>query len=136
MRVNENILKTLTKVAESNDEYSNARLAAAIVKNNKIISIGINRKKSDPLQARFGKNEDSIYLHAEIHAIKNALREIVVEDLSKCDLYICRVKRPSQKSNKFIWGLSKPCCGCARAIAEFGIRNVVYTTDEGNYEVI
>lgn len=136
MRVNENILKTLTKVAESNDEYSNARLAAAIVKNNKIISIGINRKKSDPLQARFGKNEDSIYLHAEIHAIKNALREIVVEDLSKCDLYICRVKRPSQKSNKFIWGLSKPCCGCSRAIAEFGIRNVVYTTDEGNYEVI
>jgi len=136
MKVNRNILKLLTKVAESNDEYPRARLAAAIVYKNKIVSIGINRNKTDPLQAKYCKNDEAIYLHAEIHAIKNALRELSVDDLAKCDLYICRVKKPSEKAKKFVWGMSKPCCGCSRAIAEFGIRNVVYTTDCDKHEVI
>lgn len=127
----------LAKVAESNDEYPRAKLAAAVVYKNKIVSIGINRNKTDPLQAKFGKNDEAIYLHAEIHAIKNALRELSVDDLAKCDLYVCRVKRPSEKTKKkFVWGMSKPCSGCARAIAEFGIRNVIYTTDCGEHKVI
>lgn len=131
MKINQNIINTLIKVAEANDEYSSAKLASAIVLGNKIISIGINRKKTDPLQAKYGKNDQAIYLHAELHAIKNALREISVEELNKCTLYVVRVKRPNPNSNKYVFGMAKPCCGCHRAIVEFGIKNVVYTTDEG-----
>ena len=135
-KVNEGIIHTLAKIAEANDD-SNIRFAAAVVYRNKIISIGYNRKKSHPFQAKYAKNADAIYLHAEIHAIKNALREISVEDLSKCELYITRVKKPESHSNHFVWGLAKPCCGCQRAIAEFGIKRTVYTTDEtGTYEVL
>jgi deoxycytidylate deaminase len=127
MKISKNVINTLSKVAEANDEYPRARLAAAIVRNNKIVSIGINRMKSDPLQARFGKNKEAIYLHAEIHAIKNALREVSVDDLKDCVLYICRVKKP--ESNKpYEWALAKPCEGCSRAIVEFGIKKVIYTT--------
>jgi len=135
-KVNEGILHTLAKVAEANDD-SNIRFAAAVVYRNKIVSVGYNRKKSHPFQAKYAKNSEAIFLHAEVHAIKNALREIPVEDLSKCELYITRVKRPRSHSEGFIWGLSKPCPGCERAIAEFGIKRTIYTCDEiGNYEVL
>ena len=122
-------MNTLAIMAAANDEYPRARLAAALVKNNKIISFGINRKKTDPLQA--------IYLHAEIHAIKTALRDYTYSDIVGAKLYVCRVKRPSETSKKWTWGMARPCEGCARAIVEFGISNVVYSIDKmGCYEVI
>lgn len=134
-KVNEGILHTLAKIAEANDG-SNVRFAAALVCRNKIVSVGFNHKKSHPFQKKYAKNSEAIFLHAEVHAIKNALRDLPVGELSKCELYIARVKRPQSFSDKFIWGLSKPCVGCARAIAEFGIRRTIYTCDNGNYEVM
>ena len=135
-KVNLGILNTLAKVAEANDD-SNIRFAAAVVRGNRIVSIGVNHMKSHPFQARYAKNEMAIFLHAEVHAIKNALRDVDVNDLSKCDIYITRVKKKKAGDKHFIWGLSKPCPGCERAIAEFGIRRTIYTCDEtGNYEVI
>jgi len=132
-----NILDTLSKVAEANDEYPRAKMAAALVKGNKIISIGINRMKTDPLQAKFGKNKESIFLHAEIHAIKNALRNYSVEEIRNSNLYIVRVKKISTHDHSFTWGMAKPCAGCQLAIDEFDIKNVVYSTDQnGKYEII
>jgi deoxycytidylate deaminase len=137
MKINQNILEMLVKVAMASNEEMPTRLAAAIVMRNKVISIGVNRMKSHPFQKKYGKNEDAIYWHAEIDAIKSALREISVDDLSKCDLYIARVKKPKPKSNDWIWGLSKPCEGCQRAILAFGLRRTIYTTDEhGKYGVM
>ena len=100
-KVNEGILNTLTKVAEANDD-SNIRFAAAIVYRNKIVSIGLNHNKSHPFQAKYAKNEMAIFLHAEVHAIKNALREVEVDELSKCDIYITRVKRKQAGDSQFI----------------------------------
>ena len=134
-KVNEGILNTLAKVAEANDD-SNIRFAAAVVRGNKIVSVGFNHMKSHPFQAKFAKNEMAIFLHAEVHAIKNALREMDVDDLSKCDIYITRVKKEKPFTKKYVWGLSKPCPGCARAIAEFGFRRTIYTCDDGDYEVV
>ena len=135
-KVKTEILDTLAKFAEANDG-SNVRFAAALVRNNKIVSVGFNRMKSHPFQAKFAKNEMAIFLHAEVHAIKNALRDYPVEDLSKMDMYIVRVKKPSSYSECYVWGMAKPCSGCQRAIAEFGVKRVVYTTDEhGCYEVM
>lgn len=141
VRVNQTILDTVFKVAAANDEWQRARMAAALVKNNKIVSIGINRKKSDPLQAKFAKNDEAIFLHCEIHAIKTALRDNSLDDIEGSDLYICRAKkhRVDLPNRKYIdvYGLAAPCEGCRRAIAEFGIRNVVYTTDTpGEYAIL
>lgn len=134
-KVNQGILQTLEKVAAANTNPSE-KLAAAIVRNNKIISIGMNSMKSHPLQAKYGKNQHAIFLHAEISAIKNALREIDVDDFHKCDIYIARIKKEKPFTKKYIWGLARPCAGCERAIAEFGIKRVVYTCDDGNHEVM
>jgi deoxycytidylate deaminase len=128
------VLNMLSKVAVAVEPVANARLAAALVYKNEIISFGINKKKTHPFQARYGKNKDSIYLHAENDCIKNALRVISVDQLSKCSLYICRVKYSNNVDKKFVYGLAKPCPGCARAIANFDIRNVIYSTDNNKYE--
>lgn len=88
------------------------------------------------MAAKYGKNPEAIYLHAEVHAIKNALREIKVDDFGKCELYIVRVKKETSFSSKYVWGLSKPCSGCERAIAEFGLKRVVYSCDDGDIGVM
>lgn len=136
MRINQNVMEVLAKTAEANDEYPRARLAAAIVRGNRIVSIGKNRRKSDPLQAKFSKNNEAIFLHAEIHAIKNALRELSVDELQDTTLYICRVKQPLTYTDPFEWALAKPCEGCERAIEEFGIKRVIYTTRPGTCEAL
>ena len=134
MKINEGILHTLAKVAAANPAQRE-KLAAAIVCRNKIISVGMNSMKSHPMAAKYGKNEHAVYLHAEVAAIKNALREIDVDDFTKCDIYITRVKKEAPFTKKYVWGLAKPCAGCERAIAEFGLKRVIYTCDDGKYEV-
>lgn len=109
-------------------EHPWAKLSAAIVHKGRIIAIGMNKMKSHPFQARFGKNKDAIFLHAEIAAIKNALRILDAKDLKNTSLYICRVKKEERDRQDWVDGLAKPCPGCLRAIAEFGIKQVVYTT--------
>ncbi len=121
-----NILNILERVADTAD-HERYFLAAAVVIKNKIISFGINRMKTDPFQAKYGKNKECIYMHAEIHAIKNALRHVEVDALRKADLYVLRIRNEDRGR-----AMSKPCEGCQRAIAEFGIRNVIYTTDDGD----
>ena len=131
----EAIIKILDKVAESIDPVSGARLAAAVVYRNDIIAIGTNRKKTHPFQRRFAKHEMAVYLHAEIDAIKNALRHLSLTELSKSKLYISRMRyadsEPKPTRDKLMRGLAKPCEGCMRAIATFDIKHVCFTSDNG-----
>jgi cytidine deaminase len=128
------IFSLLKQVAIANPRVSGAKLAAAIVNKNKIISIGVNSMKSSPLQAKYATNKDlSIYLHAEISAIKNALRQIDVEDFKKVSLYVCRVKYDIL-TNSIVYGLAKPCSGCMRAIFEFDIKKVYYTLETEGWD--
>ena len=140
MKRHEKVMDLLAVVAEGvdrNTTSSGARLAAAVVHKNHIITIGINRKKSHPFQARYSKNEDAIYLHAETDTIRAALRYLSEKQLSKSTLYICRIKHENGPGSPIIWGLSKPCIGCQRAIATFDIKNVVYSEEgEGSYSFL
>lgn len=128
------IFSILKEIAIANPKVSGAKLAAAIVYKNKIVSIGVNSMKSSPLQAKYATNKDlSIFLHAEIAAIKNALRQLDVEDFSKVDLFVCRAKT-DVKTNKMVFGLAKPCVGCMRAIIEFNVKNVYYSLDNEGWD--
>ena len=132
----ESILKMLDKVAETVEPVAGGRLAACVVYKNDIVSMGINQKKSHPFQKRFGKHELAVFLHAETDAIKNALRHISVDDLAKSKLYVSRVRFESAELNpikeRLRRGLARPCVGCMRAIANFNIRHVCFSTDEGH----
>lgn len=131
-------LNILSKLAAdiANPVSGNARLAACVVYRNDIVSFGINEMKSHPFQAKYGKNSNSVFLHAETSAIKNALKYLAQSELSKATLYICRVKFHDPSKNKMIFGLSKPCPGCFRCINTFNIRSVIYTLDNEGYSVL
>ena len=122
-------LRYLTQHAIVNPGVTGRKLAAMICIRGHASFIGLNSLKTDPLQSRFSKNPDAIHLHAEVHALKVALRNIEVDALRRATLYVCRVKRPEAKSKSWMWGTACPCVGCRNAIEEFGIGRVVYTLD-------
>lgn len=123
----------LSKIATNNDPVGGSRIAASIVYKNSIIAIGSNKIKTHPFQAKYGKNNLSIHLHAETDAIKNALKILTPKELTDSILYICRVKYIDETKRKLIFGLAKPCEGCFKAINTFGIKKVVYSLNMEGY---
>ena len=90
---NEKFLNILTKAAvDISDPVRNYRLTSAVVYKKEIISFGANSYKTDPFQAKWGKNDHAIHLHAEINAIKNAIKRSGLDTLRKSTLYIARVR--------------------------------------------
>ena len=127
--MNTEIFDETFKLAQEVIPVRGARIAASVVRRGKVVSYGYNHKKSHPFQAKFCKNKDAVFFHAEVHAIKNALQIVDVDDLSKCELYIVRAKR--DKNNKrWITGLSKPCSGCQKCINVFELKNIYYSEEK------
>ena len=123
------MITQLSNIAQDVDGIGSARLAAAVVYKRDIVSIGVNKRKSHPFQKKYGKNQDAIFLHAEILAIHNALKKISPEELAKSSLYVCRMRYTDQKRSSMEYGLACPCDGCKKAIAAFDIKEVYYTKD-------
>lgn len=108
-----------------------AKIAAVITDGSEIISTGINQKKTHPYQAKFAKNPEAIYLHAEIDAIVSALRKT---DIKGCTMIVSRMKYVSSEDMSYTLGNSKPCLGCAAALQHVGISRLIYSTDDGYVE--
>jgi tRNA(Arg) A34 adenosine deaminase TadA len=125
-------MKFVRRIAiDNNGVRKRFKLAAALAHKKTIISIGTNELRTHPLQGKFRKNNDAVFLHAEIAAIANALNHMNKDDLRDSTLYVHRVKRKSSLNQKdWIDGLALPCEGCTSAIMSFGIKRVVYSTDE------
>lgn len=119
----ERIKNKLVSAAISNDDKY--KLAAGIVHKKRLISIGINSKKTHPLMGEPSYHEEQLYLHAEVDSILRAIRYFGGhEKLKECDLYVVRVKT---MDNRFVEALAKPCCGCQDLINRMEIRNVYWT---------
>jgi deoxycytidylate deaminase len=129
--MHESIFNMLRVLAADVAPIKSSRMTAAIVRGKEIISFGANQMRTHPFQAKFGKNPESLFWHAETNAIFNALRVVDVDSLKKADLYVCRVKYSGTKREQFISGNAKPCTGCAKCIADFGVKRVFYTTETG-----
>ncbi|MCS7317282.1 MAG: hypothetical protein NZZ41_03020 [Candidatus Dojkabacteria bacterium] len=131
------ILNKMTSIAENLQGAGNkgggcgCRVLSAIFVNKRFLNYGYNSLKSNPFQVKYGKNEQSIYFHAETNAIKRAIDIIGYDNFirSKITLFIVRVKKTPNSPN-FIWGLSKPCKGCLRAIIDMKVDNVIYSLDQ------
>jgi len=125
----------LRHMAEDLPPIKSSRIAAALVVRNRVLAYGVNRMHTHPFQAKFGKNKESLFWHAETNAIYNAVRRAEPEILAKADLYVCRIKYANTKKDQFVLGNAKPCIGCQKCITDFGIRRVFYTTESG-YECL
>lgn len=131
MNKSEKIIDQLFMMARDQEPVSRARIAAALVYKGRVISYGYNQTRTSWMQRRFKKNEHSYFLHAEVDAIKNALKVTDAETVKKSTLYVARAKTIDGKD---VFGLAKPCNGCQECIKWFNVRKVFYTTDEGKIE--
>lgn len=111
-------MNKLLEIARDQPLIFGVRLAAALYKGNKLVSYGFNSTKSHPFQKRWAYHPKAIYTHAEIDAIRNALKRD--EDLDRCTLYVARVVNGQP-------ALANPCDGCWSAIKAFGIKQVYWT---------
>ena len=105
------------------------KLSAAVVYKGHMVSIGVNQNKTHPIMNADAYKDEQIFLHAEADAIQKALKILSPQQLSRCDLYIVRVKR-SDFQTKWITGLAKPCAGCSQLIRKFNIKNVYYSVEK------
>lgn len=131
-------IELLKTVAEDIEPFAGARIAAMVLYKNRIISFGVNQDKTHPFQAKYAKNDEAVYWHAETNAIHNALKKVTPDELKKCTLVVCRIKH-SGPDQKYAYGLAKPCEGCEKCIKDHGLKRVVYTQhsalDEIEYAV-
>lgn len=104
------------KLAEKST-HPQHRFGCALVKKNKVISIGFNQLKTHPKSKSYGN-----YLHAEIHTLLG----VAAEDLRGAVLYVARVRRCGGP------GYSRPCEICMHAIQQAGIKTVFFFDELGN----
>lgn len=127
------LTQMLTRLAITSGGFETSRrvpMAAGITYKKHLIATGVNQRKTHPMMMGEGYRADQLYMHAEVDAIRNALRLITREQLKQCELHIVRVKRPHIASNRWVYGLAKPCPGCAKIIEDFGIKKVNWSKDE------
>ena len=108
----------LERIALDVVPVQSARIACAITTpKGRVLSIGTNRLKTHPLQAKWRDHWTRIFLHAEIDAIVKAGGNI-----GGCNLYLLRISY--DKKLKPFRSYVSPCNGCQAAIEHYGIRNV------------
>lgn len=120
-------LENAEKVARMSN-FPRQQVGCVVVYKGKIISTGYNSLKTHPLQkkynrVRFKEDGSAESLHAEIHALSH-IRDADI-DWSRVFLYIYRPCRSRR------CGMARPCDSCMKFIKEFGIQNIVYSTDDG-----
>ena len=127
------IISLLCKIAEEVQPVAGAKMAAALEYNGQIMSVCVNKRKSDPWMKKYGGNEDKIYLHAEIGAIKKYCGvkwNTVWKLYGGMDLYVVRVKRPISGSKLWVPAMARPCRICLACAREVGVRRICYTTGD------
>lgn len=118
-------IETLLALSSLHPNNLRTKHIAGLFIRNRLMAVGFNRRKSHPFQKKFGRNEHSIYLHAEIDAIVSASRLAI--DFERCDLIVIRLKPIHRGSKKEKLSPSAPCKGCTRCISAFGIKNVIHS---------
>ena len=95
---------------------------AFLVKKNKIIKIGWNKKRTHPEIAKHPYHEGYVGIHAEL----DCLLKINKEDLSDYKILVLRIDRNGKLN------ISKPCKGCQSVLSQFNLKEIWYSDKDGN----
>lgn len=104
--MNKKYIKKIYDLAKESYDIDEIPVGAIIVKNDKIVGVGINTRES----------KKSVIGHAEINAIEAACKYIGDWRLDECELYVTLL----------------PCMMCAGAILESRIKKVYYLCNRTN----
>jgi tRNA(Arg) A34 adenosine deaminase TadA len=117
------MLNKAIKLAKENPTDLN-KMAAIIYKRKLVMGKGMNSRKSHPLMRRFSNHDLKICIHAEIDAIRDALRVYHAAELEGAEMAVARIMKNGST------GTAKPCRACQAALATFGISAVFWTEYE------
>ncbi len=123
LRLLDNMIDRTYESRRRVNTHSRCFHSSFLVRKNNIISVGFNNaRKSHPLAQHFG----FVYLstHAEFDAIR---RCPYGTEYSKCTLVNIRVGQDG------LLRYAKPCMICESMVRSFGIENVLYTIDGGEF---
>jgi cytidine deaminase len=118
---NKKIFDLLFEAASQAEPIQCSRHASAIIYKKQVLVVGVNSRKTHPLQERFGGPNKPV-LHSETAAIVKVISLHGADILKRCSLWNLRLTKGGKV------GISKPCASCQRAIDAFCIRKVFYTT--------
>lgn len=124
---------TLALAAES--KFRRARMACIATHKRRIIAEANNGNKTHPMQNKYNIYRDDYHddgvvmpkVHAEMACLAILKTMIPKHNInpSEITLYVARSCLDRDR------GMARPCKACMRAIKDFGIRRVFYTTDMG-----
>lgn len=117
----EQAAKAVAMTASGVGSRASFRLGSVLVHKNRIVSVGVNSYKTHPVLATRTRWP---FLHAEQHAI-------IRQGLDNCEglvLYVARVLKNNDLA------LAQPCNVCSDLIKEVGIKQIVYSIDDGGFE--
>lgn len=95
-----------------------------LVRGGAVVSLGLN----DPGRNCFSDyyaTHNSFTIHSELAAIRKVRRKI---DLSGCVAYNLRLDKHGEIK------MAKPCAGCQKLLADYGIKKCYYSVDGGAVE--
>lgn len=119
------ILRLSIDISKKSDLRS--RHVSFLVKKNRILAIGFNRKKTHGFAHRSGYKYPSI--HSELDCIK-ALRQDAYKVRGSVLINV-RVSRDGQR-----YMLSRPCPACLKLARLVGVRSIVFTDGRGGFSSI
>lgn len=128
---------SIARLISHTSTYGRIRIGAVLLAGNKIISVGVNSRKSHPIQKRMNEfrikeNHQTPFewehcthsIHAEMEAILHAPYELLNSNKT-LSLYIYRESKDGTLRN------CRPCPACMAMIKKYNIRNIYYTTNDG-----
>jgi deoxycytidylate deaminase len=113
----ERFLNLALKIAAKSD-HPFYRMGAVLVKGNRVISIGLNKHKTNPNQLSHHGAGYAGSIHAELDAM-------ISNNTVGCDLYVARIMANGTA------GMAKPCQNCMKLCYAYGIKKVFFTTGNG-----
>jgi tRNA(Arg) A34 adenosine deaminase TadA len=123
-RILKRAVETAQALCPTNWKNVNNSHVAFLVKKNKIVKIGWNRKRTHPEISKHPYHDGYVGTHAELDVIlKSGL-----EDLNDHSMIVLRVDRKGRLAN------SKPCPGCLSLLKSYNVEEVFYSDSEGNIE--
>lgn len=119
------ILRLSLEISKKSDLRS--RHVSFLVKNNRILAVGFNRRKTHGFAYRSGYKYP--FIHSELACLK-ALRQNAYKARGSV-LVNVRVSRDGKR-----YMLSRPCQTCLTLARQSGVRSVVFTDGRGGFSSI
>ena len=116
----------LAKTQAQKSNYGNFRHGAVLVSGGRVINTGYNKDRFTNFGSRFRPcGFGNATLHAELDAILNIDRK----KTQGATIYVVRIS-----NDRDLFRNSKPCSMCHAALMFVGIKQVIYSLDENNFE--